>query len=99
MSETPDVQVVQQPEQQRYEATSDGEVVGVLAYEMLGSSVVMTHTEVEESAEGHGVGSALARAALDDVRRGGGSVVPQCPFVASWIEKHPDYADLVAQDA
>ena len=42
-----------------------------------------------------GVGSTLVRAALDDVRAQGGSVVPQCPFVRGWIERHQDYADLV----
>jgi predicted GNAT family acetyltransferase len=43
-----------------------------------------------------GLGSRLVRAALDDVRSQGGRVVPLCPFVRGWIERHPDYADLVA---
>ncbi|MFC7573610.1 GNAT family N-acetyltransferase [Klenkia terrae] len=43
----------------------------------------------------HGLGGTLVRAALDDVRAAGGTVVPQCPFVAGWIARHPEYRDLV----
>lgn len=98
MSDDSEVQVLQQPDKLRYQATLDGRSAGLLAYEMLGNTVVMTHTEVDDAYEGKGVGSALARAALDDVRRGGGQVVPQCSFVAGWIERHQEYADLVADD-
>jgi predicted GNAT family acetyltransferase len=44
---------------------------------------------------GHGHGSTLVRAALDDVRARGLSVIPLCPFVKAYIEKHPEYADLL----
>src|SRR5690606_17493780 len=54
-----------------------------------------THTVVETAAEGRGVGSALARTALDAARAEGLRVVPQCPFIAAYIARHPDYADLV----
>jgi len=57
--------------------------------------MVLVHTEVPESAEGKGVGSALARAALDHARREDLSVVPRCPFMASYIRRHPEYGDLV----
>lgn len=70
--------------------------VGTAAYQLVGEVVVLTHTEVDPAVEGQGVGSALVRAALDDVRGQGRRVVPQCPFVAAWIERHGDYADLVA---
>ena len=69
----------------------------VAAYLRNGSQVVFTHTEVE--IEGSGLGSALVRAALDDVRAAGGTVVPQCSFVRGWIDRHPEYRDLVAQEA
>ena len=59
--------------------------------------MVFTHTEVDPDAGQSGLGSTLVRAALDDVRSQGGSVVPQCPFVRGWIERHQDYADLVAE--
>jgi len=57
---------------------------------------VFVHTEVDPDAGQDGLGSTLVRAALDDVRGRGGSVVAQCSFVRGWIQRHPDYADLVA---
>lgn len=69
---------------------------GVLAYERRGDALEMMHTEVPEAAEGKGYGAALAAAALDFARREGVKVIPSCPFVAAFIQRHPDYADLVA---
>jgi uncharacterized protein len=83
----------------RYEAHVDGELAGFAVFRMRGDRIVFTHTEVDDRFEGQGVGSKLARHALDDVReRGSLRVVPQCPFIRSWIEKHPDYADLVSDE-
>ncbi len=82
-----------------YVATLDGREVGVLVAQAEGDTVVMPHTEVDDSAEGSGVGSTLARRALDDAREAGRSVEPSCPFVAAWIERHEDYQDLVADGA
>ena len=48
--------------------------------------------------EGHGVGSRLVQGALDDLRARGLAVVPLCPFVAGFIDRHPEYADLVTTD-
>jgi predicted GNAT family acetyltransferase len=80
-----------------YEArTPDGEVAGSAFYEVDGTVITFTHTEVSPVHEGKGVGGTLVRAALDDVRGRGLRVRPQCPFVAAWIDKHPDYADLLA---
>lgn len=87
------VEVSDNPGLSRYEAHLDGELAGFAAYTRRGSSIVFTHTEVQ--LEGQGVGSALVRGALDDVRRRGGlTVVPRCPFVRAYLEKHPEYADL-----
>jgi hypothetical protein len=55
----------------------------------------MMHTEVPKQLEGRGVGSQLVRGALDIIRKRGLRVVPRCPFVKSYIERHPDYTDLV----
>ena len=83
----------------RYEAHVDGELAGFAVFTMKGDRIVFTHTEVDDRFEGQGVGSKLARHALDDVReRGSLRVVPQCPFIRSWIEKHPEYADLVSDE-
>lgn len=86
------------PEQNRYEITVDGELAGFAEYQLRrdGRAVVFIHTEIFPRFEGQGVGGALARAALDDVRATGRKAVPLCPFIKGWIEKHPDYQDLVA---
>jgi predicted GNAT family acetyltransferase len=84
------------PEESRYEIRDGDRVLGFAAYERRGDTTVFTHTEVDPDAGQDGLGSTLVRAALDDVRARGGSVVPQCSFVRGWIERHPDYADLVA---
>jgi uncharacterized protein len=84
------------PEDSRYEIRDGDRVLGLAAYERRGDTTVFTHTEVDPDAGQDGLGSTLVRAALDDVRRRGGSLVAQCSFVRGWIERHPDYADLVA---
>ncbi|NYG60155.1 hypothetical protein BJ980_003078 [Nocardioides daedukensis] len=82
-------------EEHRFEATVDGEAAGYAEYEREPGLITFTHTVVD--LEGQGVGSALARFGLDAVRAEGGTkVVPQCPFIKGWIDKHPDYQDLVS---
>ncbi len=91
-----DVEVTRNEERSRYEARVEGEVAGFAEYELDTDRIVFTHTVVKDEYEGKGVGSSLARKALDDVRSDGGRrVVPQCKFIKAWIEKHPDYEDLV----
>lgn len=80
----------------KYEITLDGKPAGFAEYRLKDSRVVFTHTEVDSAFEGHGVGSTLARYALDDVRERGLRAVPLCPFIAAYIERHPQYQDLVA---
>jgi predicted GNAT family acetyltransferase len=79
----------------RYVATLDGEEAGFAAYRVGNDVVTFTHTEVDDRFEGRGVGSRLARAALDDVREQGKRVRPLCPFIARYIREHDEYADLV----
>ena len=91
-----DVVTSHQPAEHRYEAHLDGELAGFAEYQLTDRLVIFTHTQVEPKFEGKGVGSALARFALDDVRAAGTrKVLPLCPFIKGWIGKHPDYADLV----
>ncbi len=76
-------------------ATDAGDAV--LEYDLDGDRATFTHTVVPEAAEGQGVGSRLVRGALDAARDAGWTVVPQCPFVASYLERHPDAGEgLVA---
>ena len=82
-------------EQSRFEVVDEsGVVAGFAAYRRYPDRIVFTHTVVDDAFEGRGVGSTLVRAALDAVRDEGLRVVPQCPFVRSYIERHPEYADL-----
>jgi predicted GNAT family acetyltransferase len=81
----------------RYVATLDGDEAGYAAYRTSGDVVTFTHTEVDERFEGHGIGSRLARYALDDVRERNLRVRPLCPFIARFIGEHAEYADLVVQ--
>ena len=87
------------PEAGRYEARAGDRVLGQANYQRRGDQVVFTHTEVDPDAEGSGVGGTLVRGALDDVRAHGLRVVPRCSFVRGYIERHPDYADLVETSA
>jgi predicted GNAT family acetyltransferase len=91
-----DVATSHDPELHRYEARIDGELAGVAEYQLTDRLAILTHTEVDDRFEGRGVGSTLARFALDDVRaEGSRQVLPLCPFIKDWIDRHPDYADLV----
>ncbi len=83
----------------RYEALADdGNVIAEIRYRTEPGTVVLVHTEVAPSAEGTGVGSQLVKEALDDIRKRGLRVVPVCPFVAAYIRRHREYADLVGTD-
>jgi predicted GNAT family acetyltransferase len=83
-------------EESRYELVLDGDVVGVADYRVTGDTVVFPHTEIRAALRGRGYGEQLVRAALDDVRGDGRTVVPTCWFVAQFIEDNPEYRDLVA---
>jgi predicted GNAT family acetyltransferase len=78
-----------------YEVTVDGEPAGVIRYTRDGDTITMLHTEVAPRFEGHGIASQLVHDALDDVRAHGRRVVPLCPYVAKYVHRHPEYADLV----
>ena len=87
-----------EPENHRYVVEIDGENIGLAVYHLRNDRHIFVHTEVAPGHEGEGVGSNLARFALDDVRAAGGTVVPICPFIAAWVKRHPEYQDLVDQE-
>ncbi|WP_456565461.1 GNAT family N-acetyltransferase [Blastococcus sp. SYSU D00695] len=84
------------PESSRYEIRDGDRLLGHAAYRRESGRVVFTHTEIDPDTEGSGLGGTLVRGALDDVRSRGERAVPQCSFVRGWIDRHADYADLVA---
>ena len=77
----------------RFEAKTEGKTA-FLSYRMHPGEIVMLHTEVPAELEGRGLGGKLARAALEYAREQKLKVVAQCPFVAEYIKRHPEYADL-----
>ena len=92
------LQIDDNPEKHRYEALVDGELVGFIQYRLQDRRMTMVHTEVEPAYEGQGVGSELAKVALEDVRERGLELVPRCPFIARYVQRHPDlYLDLVPE--
>jgi hypothetical protein len=95
-SDDPEVMVRDNPAAARYELFVAGQLAGFASYVLSGATMTIPHAEVEPRFEGRGLGSRLARFALDDARSRGLAVVPRCPFVAAYIRRHPDYADLVA---
>lgn len=85
-------------ERTRFEARIDGKLAGFADYIRTTDLVVYPHTEVDDAFEGMGIGSSLARAALDDARQRGLRVLATCPFMHGWIERHPEYQDLAYQN-
>ena len=87
------------PDESRYELLLDGDVAGEIRYRRRPDAIALVHTEVSASLEGRGLGADLVRAALDDLRARGLQIVPICPFVRSYIRRHPEYEDLVVERA
>lgn len=75
-----------------------GEATAVLAYKEEGDTIYLVHTEVPAEMEGKGIGGQLAKAALNYARQSSLKVVARCPFVASYLQRHPEYQDLVGSE-
>ncbi|MTB89024.1 N-acetyltransferase [Aeromicrobium senzhongii] len=91
-----EIHVVHDPARLRYEASTGGEAAGFAEYIRTDDLIVFTHTEVDPRFEGLGVGSALARFAMDDVRADGQrKVMPLCPFFKGWLGRHREYVPMV----
>jgi len=91
-----DITVTRNDERARFEATVDGEVAGYAEFTAGEGRIEFTHTFVDDAFEGHGVGSTLVSEALDQVRAAGLDVIATCPFVRAYIDRHDEYADLLA---
>ena len=91
-----DVRVTDNPAERRYEARIGDAVVGFVTYRVTPGRLALIHTEVDPDLRRRGVGTALASGVLDDARTKKMSVRAVCPFIATFIEGHPEYRDLVA---
>jgi predicted GNAT family acetyltransferase len=89
------IEVVDNPEASQYEVLLDGRSVGFAAYHHTPDGVLLPHAEVDPQVQSQGIGSALAKGALDDIRRQGLHAIPLCPFIVDYIARHPEYQDLV----
>jgi NAD+ kinase len=93
-----DAVVVDSFEQNRYEVLLGGEVAGVLHYRRRGGVVDLTHTEIDQAFEGRGLAGRLATAAFTDARNRSTPVRVTCPFITGWLDRHPEYSDLIERD-
>jgi predicted GNAT family acetyltransferase len=87
------------PDESRYEVLLDGALAGIILYRERPGVVTLVHTEVRAEFEGRGLGARLVAFALGDIRERGLRLVPLCPFVSAYLERHPEDADLVARGA
>ena len=94
------VAVRDNPDEDRYELLVGDSVVGEIQYQHRRSSdrIAFIHTELSPELEGHGLGGRLVAGALDDVRAHRLQVVPICPFVCTYLRRHPEYEDLIVPD-
>ncbi|HVT67189.1 MAG TPA: GNAT family N-acetyltransferase [Trebonia sp.] len=90
--------VTDNPAASRYELHVGAEFAGFVDYRLRGQVISLVHTQVEPAFQGEHLATHLARFSLDDARERGLSVLPFCPYINSWIRKHPEYTDLVPAD-
>ena len=96
-SPEPQIELARDAENDRYVVRADGEVAGLAQYRDRGKLLAFTHTEIDDRFEGQGLGGRLVSFALDDARERGLAVLPFCPFVNGYIERHREYVDLVPE--
>lgn len=84
-------------ERSRYELVVDGAVVGIAEFRERGDDVELPHTVIDPAHRGRGHGAVLVRGTLDDLRRRGTRIIPTCWFVREFVDMHPDYRDLLAE--
>jgi uncharacterized protein len=95
---SPKIAASDNADRKRYEIRSDGELAGFLTYHLRPEVIELMHTEIDEEFEGRGLGSQLIAFALNDARDRGLSVLPFCPFVNDYMQRHRQYVDLVPEE-
>lgn len=93
--ETPNYEVVNNEEARQFELVVDKHKAKVTYVMLSPTTIIFTHTMVPFSLKGQGIASYLAKYVLDYARENNLNVIPQCPFIRSYIERHPEYDDLV----
>jgi len=93
----PQIEIADNAEEQRYEIRVDGELAGFTQYRLRPGLIAFVHTEVDDRFEGQGLGSRLIAFALDDARARRLAVLPFCPFVNAYVQRHREYVDLVPE--
>jgi uncharacterized protein len=94
MTDPSGLTVEHDPQTRRFEIKKDG-LLAVLEYQLADRKIIFTHTGVPDALSGQGLGSLLANTGLNYARAQSLTVVPLCPFIAGYIQKHPEYKDLV----
>jgi len=89
-----DYNIVNNEAENRFELHVDG-LMAIAEYILTPDKIIFTHTEVPEELEGKGIGSALAKYALESVKASGLKVFPMCPFFQAYIERHKEYQSLL----
>lgn len=92
---TTSLRVQDNPDRKRFEGYLGDELVGIVEYIPLDGKVIATHTEVLEAYEGQGLGSQLVTGMLEMLQAEGRLVQPLCPYVAAYLQRHPEWADVV----
>jgi len=90
-------EIVDETADERFVLEEDGHTAELI-YHLHGERLTLIHTEVPDALEGRGIGGRLVRAALTRARRDQLTIVPNCPFARSWLEKHRDELDGVTID-
>ena len=90
--------IADNPDRHRYEIRVDDQLAGFVQYRRRPGLIAFLHTEVDPTFEGRGVGSQLVAGVLDAARAEGAGVLPFCPFVNGYIERHSEYASLVPEE-
>ncbi len=94
-SADPSIEIRDNADRGRYELTVDGELAGISDYRDRGGRRIFVHTEVDPAFSGRGLGNRLAAGVLDDAAARSLRVVPRCPFIRAYIERHPEYRRLI----
>jgi uncharacterized protein len=93
-----ELQVADNPGQEKYEIRADGELAGFVQYHLKDGVISFLHTETDRRFRGMGIAAHLIQSSLDSARERHLAVLPYCPYVRGWIAEHPQYVDLIPPD-